>query len=398
MKELLYLAHRIPYPPNKGDKVRSYNEVKYLAKNYKVHLAAFIDDPNDWQYVNELKKLCGETFFIGLNSKWARLKSARGLLTGEALTLPYYRNSQLSDWVKQLLVSQPVKHVLIYSSPMAQYVPNEASLRKIADFVDVDSDKWRQYSSTKLWPLSWIYGREANKLSTFERKIASQFDATLLVAPHETELLRQIATESISKIHCVKNGVDAEFFSPEHQFSNPYHENELPVVFTGAMDYWPNIDAVEWFAHNVYPKVKEVEPRATFYIVGARPAASLDKLKVIKGITVTGSVADVRPYIAHAALSVAPLRIARGVQNKVLEAMAMAKAVVVSDQAASGIDAENGKEFLVAKTNGENFATAVCKVLHTEEKQAIGKAARQKVLKDYSWDANLACLDTLLSK
>lgn len=397
MKELLYLAHRIPYPPNKGDKVRSFNELKYLAKNYKVHLGAFIDDANDWQHVETLKQFCGETCFVALNSQLAKIKSVQGFLSGEALTLPYYKNKKFANWVKQILASRPIQHVLIYSSPMAQYVPTDKRLRKIADFVDVDSDKWQQYSKTKSWPLSWIYSREAKKLAAYERKIAAEFDATILVAPHEADLLRKIAPESADRIYYAKNGVDAEFFSPQHLLENPYSKDEVPLVFTGAMDYWPNIDAVEWFADQVYPLVKKTQPKATFYIVGARPAATLDRLKSVSGITITGSVADVRPYISHAALSVAPLRIARGIQNKVLEAMAMEKAVVVSTQAAAGIAADDGRDFVITETDANQFANAVCDLLKGDVTQSIGKAARQRVLNDYSWHANLSCLDTLLS-
>jgi len=396
VQELLYLAHRIPFPPNKGDKVRSFNEVKHLAKTYRVHLGAFIDDPDDWRYVDELKKYCGETHFVSLSPKVSRLKSIRGLLTGEALTLPYYRNASLAAWVKKMLSSHPIGHVVIYSSPMAQYVLDTSNVRRVADFVDVDSDKWRQYAPTKSWPLSWIYGREAEKLSAFERSTASVFDATLLVAPHEAQLLRDIAPESAARIHHANNGVDADFFSPDHQFASFYKADERAIVFTGAMDYWPNVDAVEWFADKVFPAVRAKHPQASFYIVGSRPAPRLQRLAEIDGVTVTGSVPDVRPYIAHANLAVAPLRIARGIQNKVLEAMAMAKAIVVSPQAAAGIAARAGKEFSVAADEDE-FAAAVSRLLDNDSRHAIGEAARARVLADYSWAANLAKLDVLLS-
>ncbi|MBA2690253.1 MAG: TIGR03087 family PEP-CTERM/XrtA system glycosyltransferase [Burkholderiales bacterium] len=395
MQDLLYLAHRIPYPPNKGDKVRSFNEVKHLAKRYRVHLGAFIDDADDWQHRDALTQYCGETYFASLSPARARLRSAKAFFTNEALTLPYYRDAGLAAWVKNILAYRPISHVVVYSSPMAQYVRDVRQLRRIADFVDVDSDKWSQYAASKSWPWSLIYRREAKKLAAFEQQIAAEFDATLLVAPHEADLLRAAAPAAAQRIHHVKNGVDAHFFSPEHTFVSPYSAAEQPIVFTGAMDYWPNVDAVEWFADEVFPKVKQQRPQASFYMVGARPAPSLQRLKGFPGVTITGSVPDVRPYIAHARLAVAPLRIARGVQNKVLEAMAMAKTVVVSPQAAAGIAAKAGEEYVLA-ADSEEFAAAITELLNADARHVIGKAARARVLADYSWSANLARLDSLL--
>ncbi len=380
MQELLYLAHRIPYPPNKGDKVRSYHEIKHLARRYRIHLGAFVDDAQDWQYVDTLGKLCGETCFVPLDPGWARLKSIVGLLTNEALTLPYYRHAVLARWVRQLLAAHPIRHAVIFSSPMAQYVCDEQNLSKVADFVDVDSDKWGQYANAKPWPLSWVYRRESAKLLKFERRIASVFDATLLVAPHEAELMKRLAPECADRITHVCNGVDAEFFSPEHQLLNPYNAAERVIVFTGAMDYWPNVDAVEWFAEQVLSKVVAVFPAAKFYIVGARPAPRLARLHSAH-VTVTGSVPDIRPYIGHAQVVIAPLRVARGVQNKVLEAMAMAKPVIASPHAAAGIGAVSGKEFLLAG-DADAFANAVLQVFANESPTEMGAAARARVLAD----------------
>lgn len=395
MKEILYLAHRIPFPPNKGDKLRSFNEIKYLAQRYRVHLGTFIDDSDDWRWTEELKRYCGETYFASLRPTLTRLRSTRGFLTGEALTLPYYRDAGLLAWTEQMLASRPINHVMIYSSPMAQYVVEKPQLRRVADFVDVDSDKWAQYALRKSWPMSWIYRREAKKLAAFERQVAAQFDATLLVAPYEAELLRAIAPNAAQRVHHVNNGVDADFFSPNHLFANPYKARQEAIVFTGAMDYLPNVDAVEWFADEVFPKICKKHRFATFYVVGTRPAPRLKRLAKVKGITVTGSVSDVRPYIAHARIAVAPLKIARGVQNKVLEAMAMAKTVVVSPQAAAGIAARADKEYLVA-AGCDEFAEVISQLWDADALQSIGKAARARVLADYSWSANLARLDLLL--
>lgn len=395
MDEILFLAHRVPYPPNKGDKVRSFNEVKYLASRYTVHLGAFVDDPEDWRRVDELKFLCGETCLLPLNGQWARIKSAVGLVTGEALTLPYYRHARFAAWVDDILGRRSISCAVVYSSPMAQYLRRHRYLTRIVDFVDVDSDKWRQYADTKRWPLSWIYARESQKLARFEVAIASEFDATLLAAPPDAELMRSIAPQASLQIHCACNGVDAEYFSPAHAFPSPYPTGTQPIVFTGAMDYWPNIDAVEWFAREIFPAVRRVKSNVIFCVVGARPPPRIAKLAAILGLTVTGTVPDVRPYLANAKLAVAPLRIARGIQNKVLEAMAMAKPVVVSPQAAAGIAALPGQELMVAD-GALSFAKAIIALLDGDT-VAIGEAARNRVLCDYSWSDNLAKLGSLLN-
>jgi sugar transferase (PEP-CTERM/EpsH1 system associated) len=395
MRDLLYLAHRIPFPPNKGDKVRSFNEVKHLARHFRVHLGAFVDDPRDWQHVPELRKYCGQTYFTSLVPGVARMKSLLGLLSGEPLTLAYYRHAGFARWVAHMRATYPITHAVVYSSPMAQYLRKSQGLKRVADLVDVDSDKWRQYAADRPWPLSQIYERESRKLARFEREIAAEYDATLLVAPHEASLLRGMAPESARRIHHVCNGVDAEFFSPESAFDSPFRSADEAIVFTGAMDYWPNVDAVRWFASEVLPIIRHRHPRAMFCIVGARPTVHVMRLAELPGVRVTGGVADVRPYLAHARLAVAPLRVARGVQNKVLEAMAMGKAVIASPQAAAGIDAREGQELVVA-TGRDGFAAAVSRYLDSDSRHAIGVAGRERVLASYVWSKNLQVLDSLL--
>ena len=397
MEELLYLAHRIPYPPNKGDKLRSYHEVAFLARQYRVHVGAFADDPADLAHVDALARLAGgEVCVLPLDARLARLASVCGLATGEALSLPYYRWRRLAAWVDDLLARRPVRKAVTFSSPMAQYLLEHSQITRVADFVDVDSAKWRQYAAYRRGPAAWVYRREADKLLAFERRVAREFTATLLVAPHEAALLRELAPESAQRIHHAANGVDADYFSPEHRFASPFVAGERAIVFTGAMDYWPNVDAVEWFADEVFPAVRGAHPEARFCIVGARPLARLQRLAGTPGISVIGAVPDVRPYLAHATLAVAPLRIARGIQNKVLEAMAMGKTTVASPGAAEGIDCLPGRELLIADSAGE-WREVVSRVLHRKVSPDIGAAARARVLANYSWQANLSRLAALIA-
>jgi len=282
----------------------------------------------------------------------------------------------------------------VFSSAMAQYAEGVSGARRVIDFVDVDSDKWTQYAEKKPWPLSWLYRREGNALLRYERDIARSFDASLFVSQAEAKLFRQRAPESAARISHFSNGVDTDYFSPDRQYDSPYAQGEVAIVFTGAMDYWPNVDAVQWFADAMLPAIRARNDKAVFYIVGARPVEQVKALARREGIKVTGTVPDVRPYIAHARVSVAPLRIARGIQNKVLEAMAMAKAVVVSGPALEGIDATPGSEILLAG-HEQQFIDAVCALLSTSLPD-IGRAARRKVLARYGWASNLQSIDDLL--
>lgn len=394
MEHLLYLVHRIPYPPNKGDKIRSYHLLKHLARHYHVHLGTFVDDDNDWQYVDTVKQLCGETHFARLNPRLARLRSLGALLANRSLSVDYYRNADLLEWTERVIKKHDIRRVLVFSSPMAQYAMNVQGARRVIDFVDIDSDKWRQYAEKKKRPMSWLYAHEARQLLDYERHVAQAFDASLFVSQPEADMFKQLAPAASKKVGYFSNGVDTDYFTPVLGFESPYSPDDAVVVFTGAMDYWPNVDAVQWFADKIFPSIRRSHPNAQFYIVGARPSPQVKSLGERPGVHVTGTVPDVRPYIAHARVAVAPLRIARGIQNKVLEAMAMAKPVVVSPQALEGIDAAPGNDIVLA-TGVQEFATSVTDLLRRQD-QTLGVRAREKVVNQYGWTSNLSRVDDLL--
>src|SRR6266853_598653 len=397
MKELLFLAHRIPYPPDKGDKIRSFHLLEHLARRYTVHLGALIDDARDWSHVEHVKKMCGETCFVALHPTRAKLRSLAALATGEPLTLRYFRDARLSRWVGDLLGSRRIERSLVFSSAMAQYLEGASTgrMRRVLDFVDLDSDKWRQYSRRALGPMRWLYRREAETLFEFERRYAAAFDASLFVSEVEARLFTSQAPETAARVSVVENGVDTEYFSPQRAYPSPYAADESVLVFTGAMDYWANVDAVAWFAREVFPRVHSDFRQARFYIVGARPARAVLDLAQLPGVRVTGTVPDTRPYLAHARAAVAPLRIARGVQNKVLEAMAMARPVVASPQAAAGM--RPCMELLEWTTDvPETAARMLLKLLREPTPAALGDALRAHVSRHYSWNENLARVETIL--
>ena len=394
MENLLLLIHRIPYPPNKGDKIRSYHLLKHLAQHYHVHLATFVDDEDDWQHVPTVQAMCTSSHFGKLNPLTGKLRSLAALASTRALSFDYYRDGAMQGWVDQAMREQRIDRVLVFSSPMAQYAEAYPAARRVVDFCDVDSDKWRQYAGQKPWPMSWLYRREADTLLAYERHVAATCDASLFVSDPEAELFRTLAPESAAKIGYFNNGVDTDYFSPERTYARPYAAGERALVFTGAMDYWPNIDAVQWFANEIFPPLFKANPALRFYIVGARPTAAVSALGQLPGVTVTGTVPDVRPYIHHAEVTVAPLRIARGIQNKVLEAMAMARPMVVSPQALEGIDATPGSELLLA--DGADAFISTLSALVANPNAALGSAARSKVERQYSWPSNLARIEARL--
>jgi sugar transferase (PEP-CTERM/EpsH1 system associated) len=392
---LLFLCHRIPYPPNKGDKIRSFHLFKYLSARYRIFLGAFIDDPGDWKHVDRLHEWCEEKFLLELNAFRAKLSSLRGLFGGKPLTLPYYHHRKMAAWVNKTMEREGIRDVLIYSSAMAQYVagPEFSRARRVVDLVDVDSDKWRQYASRARLPMNWVYRREADRLLDYEREIGSIFDGTLLVSEEEAELFRRLAPEVADRVHGLRNGVDLEAFDAHRDYPNPYAMDRQHLVFTGAMDYWPNVDAVVWFVEEVFLNLRQHLPNLEFHIVGSRPTERVRALGALPGVEVTGSVEKIQPYIRHAQVVVVPMRIARGIQNKVLEAMAMSRPVVVSPMGLEGIDARDGKEVLVAESAAD-FEKQVRRVLDGEvSAQALGNAARNKVMRDFAWETALPLLD-----
>jgi len=393
MKKLLYLVHRLPFPPNKGDKIASFNLLKFLSTKYSIYLGCFIDDEVDWQYVDELKKYCEDSCVVGLNPKYSKIMSLRGIFTGEALSLPYYRNTQLQTWADNTIQKEQIESVLIFSGVMAQYVSHMLPLKghAVLDLVDVDSDKWKLYAEDHIWPLSWLYLRESKKLLAYEAEMAAKFDATVFVSEKEADFFKELVPRVADKVVFRVHGVDSQYFDPSLVYSSPYPIDTPIFVFAGAMDYWPNIHAAIWFAEEIFPKIKQKIHNACFYIVGMNPSEDVLKLVEISGVYVTGSVDDIRPYIACATISVAPLRIARGIQNKVLEAMAMGKPILATKNALNGIRSFDKFSPVIAETVEEMVEGALTLLNNTEDNQA-----RQCVLEHYNWDTNLRRVDGLL--
>lgn len=397
MEPLLFLVHRIPFPPNKGDKVRSFHLLEFLASRYRIHLGTFVDDPADLEHVARLREYCASVHVELLRPALARIRSLAGLWSGEPMTLRYYQDAAMAAWARKTVHDEKIRKAVVFSAAMAQYAPRTPELRVVVDFVDVDSAKWTQYAESRLWPLSTIFGREGRQLLAFERSVARSADASVFVTPAEADLFRTLTPECTLRVHYAQNGVDTAYFSPAHELTSPFAPGEEAIVFTGTMDYWPNVDAVCWFVQESLPIVLAEHPRACFYIVGMQPSPVVCALARPGQVVVTGRVSDVRPYLKHARVVVAPLRVARGIQNKVLEAMAMGRPVVASGAAAKALSAVPGVDCAVAE-GAQDLARQTIALMDVERGKAIGISARARVLSDYDWSKNLMPFDALLNE
>ena len=392
---ILFLVHRIPFPPNKGDKIRSYHLLLSLLENYDVFLGTFIDTPEDEGYRQKVSQLCKDSFFETITPLKCKLKSLTGLLSSQALSIPYYSSAAMQQWVDNTIEKYNIKKVLLFSSPMAQFVEHHRDTVRVMDFVDIDSDKWQQYCKSHRGIMRWIYSREAEYLLNYEKKIARAFDASLFVSEQEASLFKELCPEARNKIYGLSNGVNIDFFSPKQSSESPYENGKKVLVFTGAMDYWANCDAVQWFANEVFEKLYQQDTQYEFYIVGSNPGATVKELGALPGITVTGRVDDVRPYIKHAFLAVAPLRIARGIQNKVLEAMSMGKIVIATENAMEGIKTPDWLQGMV--TSSASSQVELIKTIATSDRmKQMESDSRQWIVENYSWSSTLKPLEQIL--
>ncbi|WP_326524163.1 TIGR03087 family PEP-CTERM/XrtA system glycosyltransferase [Sphingomonas sp.] len=388
MPDILFLAHRVPFPPDRGDKIRAYNMLRYLARRARVHLVAFSDDPRDLD-APELATLCASHHIVPRTKSKARA-AIEALLSGRSVSEAAFTDPRLADAVRRVLAQHPIDAIHVFSSAMAMYLPRDLPPRSVMDFCDVDSVKFGEYAREARFPQNWLYAREERLLGRFDRRIAQTVDASLFVSASEADLFRSIG--GTGDIRVIENGIDTVKFDPAAAFA-PVDAPAPLIVFTGQMDYAPNVAAARWFAHDILPLVRARHSAATFAIVGRAPTAEVRALES-EHVIVTGEVADVRGWLAAAAVAVAPLRIARGIQNKVLEAMAMARPVVASPAAAEGIDHAGT---LRVGEGADGFAAEVCALIaDAAAGDALGRAARARVQARYGWDARLAPLDALL--
>jgi sugar transferase (PEP-CTERM/EpsH1 system associated) len=397
---LLFLTHRIPFPPNKGDKIRSYNILVHLAKRHDVYLACLVDDEGDQRFAPEIERRVRRFVFDRIKPRMKKLLALRGLFRSRPITVGYFYSSTLQKQIDSIIDAVDIDAFVCSSSPMAEYLYRSRHANgkihralRVMDMIDVDSSKWRQYAEQSRWWTSCIYRYEAKHLADYEQRLAQNFDHVLVVSEQEKKVFP--GGGDTPNLEAMSNGVDLEYFMPDRSAT---HAAARPtLVFTGAMDYLANIDGIKWFVESVFPRVQAAVPDVELLIVGSKPTQEIARLGRLRGVVVTGFVEDVRRYLARASVCIVPLRVARGIQNKVLEAMAMGKAVVCTPQAYEGIRAMPDKEIIVVE-GAEDFAAATIDLLGNRSRaRQLGLAARRCVEKAYTWEENLSLLDRILA-
>lgn len=380
---ILFLSHRVPFPPDKGDRIRSYNILRGLSQSHSIVLMSVSHEPVDPESYQRLKAYCESVEVVRMTSSFSALRTGLALLTRRPLTLAAFFSRQFDRTMRRRLREGKFDLIYIYSSAMAQYVPLQIPIPKLMDFIDLDSQKWFDYAKQARGPMRAIYYREGVSLRAYERSVAAQCTHNVVTSKNELKLFKTVIPDA--PVMAVPNGVDVR-----KEPLRSYRRNKL--IFVGAMDYFPNVDAMVYFTREILPLIRKEVPGVELYIVGRNPTARIRSLGKRGDIIVTGHVRDISPFLEDAAASVVPLRVARGIQNKILESMAHGVPVIASTIAAGGIEARHGTEVLLTD-QARAFADATIAVLRDPTlRRRLSENARLFVEQKHNWDANLRCL------
>lgn len=378
--EILFLSHCVPYPPNKGEKIRAFQEITALSEHHRVHLACFARGGVELKDAQKLKDRCASVYAEVRPFSRALTLAAIQFLFGRSLNITFYKSRSMQLYVERLAAAMPLSATVAYALPMVPYAPQEVPV--LFDMQDVDSEKWLQYGAVKRFGV--LYRIEARRIRQHEVRHTLKSESTFLTARQETALLNTIVPGAA--IECMENGVDFEYFDPARTALLPELEHSRFIVFVGTMDYYPNIDAAVWFATEILPEIRRADPTAEFYVVGNNPTSSVRRLDHIPGVTVTGGVPDVRPYVLQARAVVAPLRLARGIQNKVLEALVLGRAVF----ATSAVCRTFGDEVpgaVVRCDSKQEFAHAI--LAQMDRQAEPSHRTREEMRQRFTWRRNL---------
>jgi sugar transferase (PEP-CTERM/EpsH1 system associated) len=388
--KILYIVHRVPYPPDKGDRIRAYHVARHLARQGELHLACLADEPVAAETLEVLGGLCRRVAVERVGAWSQRLGALASLAAGGTASEGAFRSPALARTLQSWARETRYDVVLASASSMAPYLklPELRSAPAVVDLVDVDSQKWLDYAAAGRGPRAWLYRTEGRRLRRLERDLPRWAHAVTLVSEAEADIYRGFC--AAGTVEAVTNGVDLDYFRPLPP------ANEPACVFVGALDYRPNVDGACWFCEEVWPAVRQRRPDARFTIVGRRPVPAVRALASLPGVEVAGQVPDVRPHLASAAVAVVPLRIARGVQNKALEAMAAARATVTSPQALAGLRAVPGADLLTAASAAEWVEAVVGLLEDPVRRQQLAAAGRRYVEENHHWDRCLEPLGALL--
>jgi sugar transferase (PEP-CTERM/EpsH1 system associated) len=388
---ILYICHRFPYPPKRGGKIRPFNMIRHLAQTHEVVVCSLSRSDAETAEAQGIAAHCAEFHLAQVDNRIQTLRMVATLPTPITASTSYFHSSRLARTIDKLLAQRPFDLIFVHCSSVAHYVQHVPRIPKILDFGDMDSHKWLEYAHYKPFPLSAGYWWEGQRVLAQEKRLARRFDLCTATTRAEWETLNGYGVTTDTD--WFPNGVDSEFFAPVTEL----HDRDT-VVFIGRMDYYPNQQCMFDFCTTVLPRLRARRPSVKLQIVGADPSPAVRQLGNLPGVTVTGSVPDVRPFATRAALTVAPLRIARGTQNKILEAMAMGVPVVTSSAAAGGVDAVPGEHLLVADT-AEQASEAILRVLDDPAERArLSRAGRERVLSHHAWASSMRRLDGIIER
>ena len=388
--QILFVCHRLPYPPTRGGKIRPFHMIRHLGEKHSVTVASLAHTQQEFEEGARLTEYCEEVIAEVLPSTTRWKGAVAALPTKTPSSVAYFWSPELSRRIRRAASARKFDMIWLHCAFVAQYIDGIASKFRVLDYGDLDSGKWAEYSTTRPFPLSLGYGLEARKMWRYEVELAQHFDHCTFTAQGELDEFRSRKINVPASL--IPNGVDSSYFQPPLQRPEP----GSTIVFLGRMDYFPNIQGIVEFTREVFPLVRQHAPTAALRIIGSNPVREVRKLAAISGVTVTGSVPDVRPYFADAAVAIAPLNIARGTQNKILECMSMGVPVICSPKAALGVQATPGEHLMVAN-NHSDFARKVLEIL---ENPALGRqiatAAREQLQVGHSWPRSMQLVDALL--
>lgn len=395
MGSTLFLAHRVPFPPDRGDRIRSHHLLAALERLGPVHVGCFANEDGGGE---DALAAAAASFCVVPRAKPLPLAGVEAVLTRKPVSLTAFYSRKLAAWVRETIARERISAIVVFSGQMGQYVPGDFTGRVVIDLCDVDSAKFQSYAAAG--ERVWLNAREARLLAAEEERLGARADATILISEAEAALYRsRLGAPDRVNVQVIGNGIDAAFFDPAGTSPHPTLASAPGphFVFTGQMDYRPNEQAAMWVIETLLPQVRTRFPQAMFHVVGRNPTGALMAHHTTPGVHVWGTVPDVRPFIAGADAVLAPLLIARGVQNKVLEAMAMARPVVLTHEAATGIAAADGTHWLLCPPDAPAMVARIAALLAEPEAPArIGNAARRFVLENHGWDAMMAPLSGLI--
>jgi sugar transferase (PEP-CTERM/EpsH1 system associated) len=382
--KLLFISPHIPYPPNKGDRIRLSHELQALIeRGHEVHLLAFAADLNDLNYQVDLRRTCATVRIVPLRRVWAGARALVSIASMRPLSRGYFASRKMRRLVKRACAENDFDAVFVFSSPMAQYVPQELVSRAVVDMSDVNSEKWRDRAGGANPLMSRIYSLECKRLREYEYKIITRLANTVVTTGREAALFDRLDEFTRrARLRTIANGVDMDYFQPSSQSPDTISPR---LVFVGAMDYFANVEGARYFAEEVFPLIRSRESRAKFSIIGANPTDDVKKLARYPGVIVTGEAPDARPYLREATLCVAPLRRARGAQNETLEAMSAGKAIIASPEAVAGLRVVSGEHLMVADSP-RRFADAALEVIRNARlRESLETQARQYIEAEHDW-------------